>query len=145
MIIFLSFACGALSAALDLFDLPDLPSMRILFGLFLGCLLFLSASGFGRLLLPAGMVLYGHFSQSMVLAWYSEVNGNNFHIPNTLILSTISVPLVYLSVFHGLCASLSLRKALYRASPTASSEFQSELAASALLALFTLSFVFYFT
>ena len=145
LLMFSSFACGAVIAVLGLFQLPDLPSERILFGLLLGGLLFLSASGFGMLLLPVGMAFYGLLSQSRVLSWYSEWNGSFFPVPSALIVTTICVPLVYLAAFHGFCAASSLRRALFRASPTARSEYQSEMAAASLFVLFTLSVVFYFT
>ena len=145
VLIFLSFALGAAAAVLRLFDLPELPPLRFLFSVFLGCVLFLAASGFGLVLLPAGMFLFGHFAQQLVLSWLSATNGNYFQQPETLILSTFLVPLVYLALLHGLCAASSLRKALFRASPTARSLYQSELASSSLFVLFSLAIIFYFT
>ncbi len=145
IVICFSFGCGVASAALDLFALPTLPPQRILFGLFLACVLFLSASGFGLFFLPAGMFLFGHLSERAVLCVYSAANGNYFHEPGTLILSTILVPFVLLTAFHGLCASSSLRKALLRASPTARSLYLSELASTALYSLFSLALIFYFS
>ncbi len=145
IVIFLSFTCGAAFAVLDLITVPPLPPLRMLFGLFLGCVLFLAASGFGLLLLPAGMFLFGHFSERAILSLNIFQNGNVLQEPHTLILSTILVPLVIMAAFHGLCASSSLRKALFRASPTARSLYQSELASAALYSLFSLAIIFYFT
>ena len=145
IVIFLAFACGAAASVLDLFTVPDLPPSRVVFGLFLACVLFLAASGFGLFLLPAGVFLFGHLSESAVLSMAVVSNGNFFHEPYTLILSTILVPLVLLTAFHGLCASSSLRKALLRASPSARSLYQSELASTALYSLFSLALIFYCT
>ena len=145
VVTFFSFACGAVTAVLELFAFPALPPLRVLFGVFLGCVLFLAASGFGLLLLPVGMLLFGHYSQSAVLSWYASGSGNIFQEPHTLILSTLLVPFVFLAGFHGLCAASSLRTALLRASPTARSLYQSELASTALFVLFSLAVIFYFT
>ena len=145
VLIFLSFALGAAAAVLRIFELPELPSLRFLFSVFLGCVLFLAASGFGLVLLPAGMFLFGFYAQLLVLPLLPVTGGIDIQQPGNLIFSFLLVPLVYLSLLHGLCAASSLRRALFRASPTARSQYQSELASSSLFSLFSLAVLFYFT
>ena len=58
---------------------------------------------------------------------------------------TLLVPPVFLACLHGFCAASSLRTALFRASPSAKSRYQSELLATAFFALVSLAVVFYFT
>ena len=145
MVMLFAFACGAMLAAFDLVSFPVLPPLRILFGSFLAVILFLAASGFGLLFLPAGMLLFGLASERAVLSLYHATEGMLFQDPLRLGIITLLVPPVFLACLHGFCAASSLRTALFRASPSARALYQSELFATALFALVALTIVFYFT
>lgn len=144
-LMFIAFLLGALSAVYHLFDLPALPPLRVFFSFFLGSILLFAASGFGLFLLPAEMLLFGHFSQSVVLSTLFDSSANIFQEPETFLFSTLLVPLVFLSSFHGICAASSLRTVLFRVSPTAKTLYQSELTKTSLLVLLSLTVVFCFT
>ena len=140
-----AFSSGAMLAAWDLVPSPALPPLRILSGLFLAVILFLAASGFGLLLLPVGMLLFGTASERAVLSLYAATEGKLFLEPLQIAIITLLVPPVFLACLHGFCAASSLRTALFRASPSAKSRYQSELLATAFFALVSLAVVFYFT
>lgn len=145
MVMFFTFACGSMLAAWDLVPVPALPPMRVLSGVFLALILFLAASGFGLLFLPAGMLLFGIVSEKAVLSLYAATEGKLFLEPLQIAMITLLVPPVFLTCLHGFCAASSLRTALFRASPSARSRYQSELLETAFFALVSLAVVFYFT
>ena len=145
MVMFFAFACGSMLAVWDLVPNPALPPLRVLSGVFLAVILFLAASGFGLLFLPAGMLLFGLASERAVLSLYHATEGMLFQDPLRLGIITLLVPPVFLACLHGFCAASSLRTALFRASPSARALYQSELFATALFALVALTIVFYFT
>ena len=145
IVMFLAFAGGAMLAAFDLVSFPALSPQRAIFGAFLATVLFLAASGFGLLFLPAGMLLFGMASENAVLSLYRSTEGKIFEDPLRFVIITLLVPPVFLSCMHGLCAASSLRTALFRASPSARSRYQSELASTALFTLVGLAIVFFFS
>ena len=145
MVMFFAFACGAMLAVWDLVPVPILPPLRVLFGVYLAVILFLAASGFGLLFLPAGMLLFGFARERAVLSLYAATEGKVFPEPLQIAIITLLVPPVFLTCLHGFCAASSLRTALFRASPSARSRYQSELLATAFFALVSLAVVFYFT
>ena len=145
IVMFIAFVSGAMLAAYDLVSFPIPSSQRALFGAFLAMVLFLAASGFGLLFLPAGMLVFGMVSENAVLSLYRSTDGKIFGDPLRFMIITLLVPPVFLSCLHGFCAASSLRTALFRASPSARSRYQAELAATALFALVGLAIVFYFS
>ena len=145
LVIFVFVSWGALTAAFDLIQVPQMLSPRLVTGILLGSMLLFSASGFGWLLIPLEMLAFGNAFQGRVLAYYASAShpffarSTGFFFASTLFLS------VFLAAAYGLGASSALRDALVRGSPSARSRYQQKLSAAALCSVVSLASVFYFT
>ncbi len=144
LVIFVFLCWGALSAAFELFTLPPLPDTRLRFSLLLGSMLLFSASGFGLLLIPLEMLLFGNYFQSLVLSRYAASSAPLSVGPGPLLFASILFLSVFLAATYGLGASCALRTALFRGSPSARGRYQRQLTAAALCSLVSLADAFYF-
>lgn len=144
LVIFVFLVWGALSAAFGIFSLPRSLSARLFFGALLGAMLLFSASGFGWLLIPPEMLLFGNWFQALVLELYASITPL-WASPGPLVYASLLFLSVFLAAAYGLGASTALHSALFRGSLSARSRFQQQLAASALCSLVALADVFYFT
>ncbi len=144
LVIFAFLVWGALSAAFEIFTLPPLPETRLCFTILLGSMLLFSASGFGLVLIPLEMLLFGYCFQARVLSRYAASSAPLWGGPGPLIFSSVLFLSVFLAATYGLGASCALRTALFRGSPSARGRYQRQLTAAALCSLVSLADAFYF-
>ncbi len=143
-LLFVFFAAGAAAAFFGSVQAPVFADPRLFFCGLMVCVLLLSPSGFGCMLLPFCALALGFAAERsavlLVDAWFAERCLELLALIPWLVLT----PLFFLASTHGMTASAAVQTALQRSSPTARLIFRRELSRVFVFVLLAHAAILYF-